>query len=87
MTETSCLRCHHKDSIEAGELTTEEVMRSGVFKCTKCKARMAYGHLVPRMVVNREDKWVTLSIDGVKYKMDRDFVVDLCANLLSVSKA
>lgn len=87
MATISCLRCHHKDELEAGDLTAAEVMRSGVFKCTQCKARMAYGHLVPRMVVSREDRFVTLSIDGVKHKMDRDFVVDLCANLLSVAKA
>ncbi len=86
MTTLSCLRCHHSDEVDTGGLSAEEFASGCVLKCSECSARMAYGSLIPRMVVSAEDKFVTLSIDGVKHRMDRAFALELCINLISVSK-
>jgi len=78
----TCLRCGHEDNVADESQPFEDA----IFRCSECGAFMAYGELVPRMVVNTEgDRWVTVSFDDVTYKLPRVLADALSMNLQSVA--
>jgi hypothetical protein len=50
--QITCLACGHADAVqnESG-LEAPAFFETNVFKCSECGARMAYGKLAPRVVV------------------------------------
>lgn len=47
----SCMACGHTDDVSVPESQASAPLDHGVFECSECNARMAFGRLLPRIVV------------------------------------
>jgi|GEM_PF-4022496 len=70
MSEITCLACSHRAKVEAGPPFTESI-----FVCNECGARMVYGELAPRVVVEpRTDPlgraWVRVRFQDARTQRD-----------------
>ena len=70
-----CVRCGHESGSDAG-----------IQLCERCAARMAFGKLVPHVVVKaaEDDRFVTLSFDGHTFEIDIDLAAELAGTLTNV---
>lgn len=76
----SCPACGHEDS-EAPPLS------DGVFRCSVCRTRIAFGRVVPRVTLTPgvpDPKFFTVEIDGHEYVLDFQFAFKVAFEILSV---
>lgn len=77
-----CMACGHEAEVtHEHPASTEEILATNIFRCDECGARMAFGHLMPRVVVEpfRDDNgvgWVRFRFQDPVTKADQH-VVDL----------
>lgn len=74
--QITCLACEHVADVPDGP-----AFEDGVFVCGECGARMAYGQLLPRIVVEpyedeRGRRWLRRRFQDPKTKIDL-YVVDI----------
>jgi hypothetical protein len=77
---SSCPRCGH-------EAQTDTALGEGVFKCGVCHTRIAFGQVVPRVVIQPgtpSPKFVTVSFDGTPQIVDCEHAFRIAYELLSI---
>ena len=81
-TTITCLACGHADAVQHNsELDDRAFFASEIFRCSECNARMAFGKLMPRIVVEpyedaRGIRWLRRRYQDPKTREDL-FVVDI----------
>lgn len=76
----TCPACGHTDRFDGK-------VEESVIQCSECKARIGYGALMPRVVVEPHDRWITIRFDdGEAIKLDHDFAAMIGKSLISICK-
>ena len=77
----TCPKCGHIDSPPDGPPPEESVLQ-----CGECGAWIAYGELMPRLMVAPEgSRWIVVSFDEQTYKLPRVLADALAVNLRSLT--
>jgi hypothetical protein len=89
MKEAKCLVCSHSAAIESD-------LSDGIYRCDECGARMVYGELAPRIVVEPEISitgrpLVAIRIQDARtredehvLRLDPQFAASVAKNILSL---
>lgn len=90
-----CLACDHVAEVSIEEPTAHPI-DDGIFKCHECGARMVYGELAPRIVVEPHVTKNNQKLLRVRFQnqktleevfvcdLDPQFAASLCKNILSL---
>ena len=84
MAAMTCPNCRRKDDVE-GDVT--EPPSDVLLGCTDCGARIAFGRLMPRVVISPADhdsRFVVVAFDGAHFLLDKDLARGIGHNLLSI---
>ncbi len=77
----TCPRCGHTDEMPDGDPPEDSVLR-----CSECGAWIAFGELMPRLVVQPDGtRWITIAFDDQTFKLPRALADALAVNLRSLT--
>lgn len=95
-TKIQCMACDHVALVtHDAAIHPDVVLKSDIFRCDECGARMAFGRLMPRIVVEPYEahdgtRWVRLRTQDLKTKevtvvdLDPQYAAMLAKNILSI---